>query len=368
MSHPPEDASSAHRLAAWFAAVIGLLIVYACLHPFTGWRDPALPPLGFLRAPLPTGRYLLWSDVVVNVLGTVPFSFALVPALRHRLGRFGAPLVAVLLTFSLSLGLETLQNYLPSRVPSNLDVATNTLGGLLGALAGIRWGHTLFAPGRGISRWREHFIIPGHLGDVGLVLLLSWLLTQLTSDNLLFASGDLRRLFDLPTALPFSPQRFMKVESAIVACQLVAVGLTTRVIQRHFSPWPILLLPLAALGLRSLVDGAVFYPGDALHWATQGGQTGLALGGVLLAICLLLPRFMHGTLAGLALLVGTALVNLAPDNPFLPHNIPLPRQGNALNFLGLTQLTASLWPFLTFVYLGLLGSRMSASKRAPFQR
>ncbi len=82
MHPPPEDASAAARLAGWFAAAIGLLIVYACLHPFTGWRDPALPPLGFLSVPLPTGRYLLWSDVVVNVLGTVPFSFALVPALR----------------------------------------------------------------------------------------------------------------------------------------------------------------------------------------------------------------------------------------------------------------------------------------------
>ena len=36
------------------------------------------------------------------------------------------------------LGLETLQNFLPSRVPSNVDLGCNALGGLIGALAGAR--------------------------------------------------------------------------------------------------------------------------------------------------------------------------------------------------------------------------------------
>jgi hypothetical protein len=56
--------------------------------------------------------------------------------------------------------------------------------------------------------------------------------------------------------------------------------------------------------------------------------------------------------------VGTALVNLAPDNPFLPSDAALLQQGNLLNFHGLTQLTASLWPFITFAYLGLLGAAL----------
>ncbi|MDD2990482.1 MAG: VanZ family protein [Zoogloea sp.] len=341
-------------LAAYFAAAIGVLIVYACLHPFSGWRDPGLPAFEFLSAPWP--RYYTWVDLTVNVIGIVPFSFALVSALLGRLPRAGAVALAVLLTFLLSLSVETLQNFLPSRVPSNVDVGCNTLGGLLGALAGGRWGGSLFHPRSGLTRWRRKRIVAGHPGELGLVLMGLWLLTLLTPGNLLFASGDLRPLLDLPTPLQFNPMRFVKVEAAIAACQLVAVGLTARCMMRQFSPWPLVLLVLLGLGAKTLAAAAFFSPGDPFHWATPGGQLGLAAGAALLGVSLLLPARSHTMLAGLALLLGTALVNLAPENPFLPSDIALVPQGNFLNFHGLTQLTASLWPFITFAYLGLLGA------------
>jgi hypothetical protein len=264
--------------------------------------------------------------------------------------------LAVVLTCLLSLSVETLQNFLPSRVPSNVDVGCNTLGGLLGALAGGRWGGSLFDPRSGLTRWRRKRIVAGHPGEIGLVLMGLWLLTLLTPENLLFASGDLRQLLDLPTPLQFNPVRFVKVEAAIAACQLLAVGLTARCMMRQFSPWPLALLVLLGLGAKTLAAAAFFSPGDPFHWATPGGQLGLAAGAALLGLCLLLPARSHTMLAGLALLLGTALVNLAPENPFLPSDITLIRQGNFLNFHGLTQLTASLWPFITFAYLGLLGA------------
>ena len=68
-------------------------------------------------------------------------------------------------------------------------------------------------------------------------------------------------------------------------------------------------------------------------------------------------------LAGMALLVGTALVNLAPENPFLPSDAALIQRGQLLNFHGLTQLTASLWPFITFAYLGMLGAARDTMRR-----
>ncbi|MCA0184946.1 MAG: VanZ family protein, partial [Proteobacteria bacterium] len=102
---PPPRRSS--PLAAYFAAAIGVLIVYACLHPFSGWRDPGLPVFEFLQAPWP--RYYTWVDLTVNVIGIVPFSFALVPALG-RLPRGWAVFLAMLLTCLLSLSVEALQN------------------------------------------------------------------------------------------------------------------------------------------------------------------------------------------------------------------------------------------------------------------
>ncbi len=348
-------------LAAWFAAVIGVLIVYACLHPFTGWRDTGLPVFDFLYQPWP--RYYGRVDLIVNVIGIMPFSFALVAAIPSRLPKGWAVMVAILVTFALSLSVETLQNFLPSRVPSNVDVGCNTLGGILGALAGGRWSGALFDPRSGLTRWRQRRIVPGHVGEIGLVLLGLWLLTLLTPESLLFATGDLRRLLDLPTPLQFNPTRFMKVEAAIAASQLVAVGLTARCVMRQFSPWPLVLLVVLGLGAKTLASSAFFAPGDPLHWATPGGQIGLAAGTMVLAACLLLPARSHTMLAGMALLVGTALVNLAPENPFLPSDVTLIQRGNFLNFHGLTQLTASLWPFVTFAYLGLLGA---STPRDPY--
>ena len=230
-------------------------------------------------------------------------------------------------------------------------------GGVLGlALAGGFWSGRLFDPRSGLTRWRKRHIVSGQVGEIGLVVLGLWLLTLLTPESLLFATGDLRRLFDLPTPLQFNPTRFVKVEAAIAASQMLAVGLTARSMMRTWSPWPIVLMLLLGLGAKTLASASFFAPGDPLHWATPGGQIGLAAGAALLGVCLLLPARSHAMLAGMALLVGTALVNLAPENPFLPSDITLIRQGNFLNFHGLTQLTASLWPFITFAYLGLLGA------------
>ena len=50
--------------------------------------------------------------------------------LQHGLAALA---LAGLLSGLLSLSMETLQGYLPQRVPSNLDLALNTAGGLSGA-------------------------------------------------------------------------------------------------------------------------------------------------------------------------------------------------------------------------------------------
>ena len=155
-------------LAILVAAAIGVLIVYACLHPFTGWRDPGLPVFYFLGLPWP--RYYTWVDLTVNVVGIVPFSFALAAALPERLSRNQAVVTAILLTFLLSLSVETLQNFLPSRVPSNVDVGCNTLGGVIGALAGGFWSGRLFDPRSGLTRWRKRHIVSGQVGEIGLVV------------------------------------------------------------------------------------------------------------------------------------------------------------------------------------------------------
>jgi len=54
------------------------LVVYASLHPFSGWRDRGLPPFAFLTAPFP--RPIPVFDVVANIIGYMPLGFLAVLA------------------------------------------------------------------------------------------------------------------------------------------------------------------------------------------------------------------------------------------------------------------------------------------------
>jgi hypothetical protein len=75
-----------------------------------------------------------WNDVAINVGGFVPLGFFLVAFLAERRVRKAA-LIAVLFGGLLSLAIETLQGFLPTRDSGLTDVITNTLGTGLGVLA-----------------------------------------------------------------------------------------------------------------------------------------------------------------------------------------------------------------------------------------
>ena len=60
-----------------------LLVAYASLYPFSGWRDVGLSPLAFLNGPWP--RYVTAFDITVNVAGYLPFGLLAVLAIYPRL-------------------------------------------------------------------------------------------------------------------------------------------------------------------------------------------------------------------------------------------------------------------------------------------
>ncbi|THF65123.1 VanZ family protein [Pseudothauera rhizosphaerae] len=345
-------ARHASNLPLHLSVAYAALIVYACLHPFTGWQASGLPLFDFLSAPWP--RYYRVEDLALNVLGYVPFGFVLAPALARRVGPAGRVVAATLLAGLLSCALETVQNFLPTRVAANVDLGCNLLGGLLGALAGTRWGTRMFGDQGWLQRWRNRRFIGGHTGDAGLMLLGLWLLTQLTPDGLLFGSGDLRQWLDLPNPVAFEPERFILLEAAHVAATVVGVGLFVRCIMLAPSLWPILLLFALALGTTTLATFSFFSASAPLAWLTPGARQGLMAGAALLGISLLLPRVLQHALAGMAMLAATALVNLMPENPYLPFRAGA-AAGHFLNFHGLTGLVTAAWPFLALAYLSALG-------------
>ena len=83
-----------------------------------------------------------WEDVFVNILGFIPFGFAVYAWLgkdgEHQTA--SVTLAVVLLGLGISLFIELLQVYLPTRDSSLTDVANNTLGTYIGALL-FRKGH-----------------------------------------------------------------------------------------------------------------------------------------------------------------------------------------------------------------------------------
>jgi VanZ family protein len=337
------------RTGAGVAALVyTALIAYASLYPFTGWRDTGVPLTAFLSAPWP--RYWTGFDLATNVLGYLPLGFLWVGALQTRMPRWLAAGTALLLGFMLSLSMETLQNFLPSRVSSNLDLGSNATGALFGALAGVRWGSSLL-PGGAIHTLRARLIVAGRAGDYGLTLVVFWLLAQLNPELLLFGTGDLRKLFDLPGSLPFSAERFTVLEAAIAAAGTIAVGLLAATLLRSARIVPLIILLVTTLAVRMLGEAVLVDPGEFAHWLTPGNALGVALGALLVLIAAFLPRRSQRAIASLALLIATALVNLAPQNPYLANTLQNWQQGSFLNFNGLTRLLSYLWPFLALPWL-----------------
>jgi hypothetical protein len=108
-------------------AVTDLLLPtrYSVLHP--PFLKPAWLPYRFGWP-----RWGYWQDVLVNFLGFVPMGFLLLDyLLLARLSSSPAALV-VLAGFALSLTIECLQWYLPTRDSDMTDVITNTLGTAFG--------------------------------------------------------------------------------------------------------------------------------------------------------------------------------------------------------------------------------------------
>jgi VanZ family protein len=325
-----------------------LLIIYASLYPLTGWHDSGGDPLGFLGAAWP--RYYTGFDLAVNIAAYLPFGFLCAAALRRHLMSLPAWLLALLLGGALSLVMELLQNYLPNRVPSNLDLACNMAGTLLGGWIGARWGAYLLDQGR-LANWRRQTVMHGHGADIGVLLVAAWLITQLSPESLLFGSGNLRQMLDLPPVQPFQAEIFVGVETGIAAAGLLAAGLVVTLLLRRHARLLTLALLLSAVLVKTATHAVLMGPATAMAWITPGNGAGMAIGLALWASASFLNITLQRAVAALALLFATVMVNIAPENPYLQNMLQSWNPGQFLNFNGLTRLISSLWPFLVLPWL-----------------
>jgi VanZ family protein len=345
-------------LARYLLLAYVLLIIYASLHPFSGWRDQGAGSFAFLTTSLP--RYITLFDLLTNFAAYMPLGFFALLALHPLLRGFFAVVAAGLAGCALSLALEALQTYLPSRIPANLDLLTNSLGAFAGAGLALRWGAGLLRGGR-IYALRHRLFLSGARYDFGLVLLALWLFTQLNPETLLFGNGDLRELLEHPPTPLHPAEVFIQIEAAVAACNMVAVGLFASSLAQSNQPLRrLLLLPLAAaLGLKTVAVGVLLKAQNVFAWLTPGALLGLAGGTLVLMLALALPRAARLALAGLLLMAATVLVNMAPENPYFTDALTQWPHGYFLNFNGVTHLVSLAWPFAALFYLMMLAPRLA---------
>ena len=115
-------------LARAMSLSYALLIIYVSLNPFDFDFRNAIDAWAWVQAPLP--RFITLFDVSINILAYIPFGFLLVFAAYPHWRNFVALSLALALSALLALTVETLQSWLPTRIPSQMDWWANILGGL----------------------------------------------------------------------------------------------------------------------------------------------------------------------------------------------------------------------------------------------
>lgn len=360
-------------MSAPLALAVVCLVIYASLYPFAEWRNQGISPLRYLTAPWP--KYWTGFDVGVNLLGYAPLGFLLGLSLLHH-PRVRWPVgVAVLCTGLLSLTMEGLQSYLPSRVPSNVDLALNTLGGLVGAC--VAWGLVRTGWLRHWHTVRERWFAQDARG--ALVLLLLWPPALLFPAAIPMGLGQVFErleaalaevLMDTPF-LEWLPVRDVELQPLVPLAELLCVALGALipcllaygVIGRL---WQRVVFAVAALTvgvLTSALSAALSYgPVHAWAWLDEPVKVGMALAALMAAVLVRVPRRAAAALTLLALAVQLGLLNQAPADPYFAQTLQIWEQGRFIHFYGLVQWLGWVWPYAALVYMVV---RLSRRDRLP---
>jgi VanZ family protein len=327
-----------------------LVIAYASLQPFGGWWTPPEEIRGFLSAPWP--RYITLEDVLINIGAYVPLGFLFARSFMRRGSIPRAVLLATALACITSVAMETAQMFMPTRIASNVDVLTNSIGGLIGALAAPLFSPTRLIGSR-LARVRREWFVYGVGADIGLVLLCLWFATQLNPTARIFGTGNLRATFDLPVWLMHTPPLLLAAEAAVTGFNVLGLGLVVMALTRSSRlPFALIAVVLAAgFAAKALAASFVAKSAGPLSWFTPGVAMGIVLAAVLLYAAAKTGRRTRWLLASLAFAAAIAAINIAPDNPYqtVPAQL-LAGPTHFLSFSAIVRALSELWPFLALAY------------------
>lgn len=337
------------------------LIVYASLYPFDQWRDQGIFTWEFLSAPWP--KYWTGFDVTSNVLGYAPLGFLWgLSAMRMGWGS-NAILLSTCAAAVVSLLMEGIQSYLPSRVPSLADFLLNVLGAWLGASlsSGMEQMGLLYRWSQFRRRW---FVRDAHFA---LVLMAVWPLALLFPVAVPLGLGQVwERVEDaLTLALDgtafeqWIPMRSFELEPLLPGAELLCVVLGFLIpcllgfgVIRQLGQRVVYLVVVLACGLGvSALSATLSYgPSHAWSWLGVPVVWGLVCGCILSLFFVMLSARTCWVFLLLALLVQQSVLNQSPESAYFAQTLQTWEQGRFIRFNGLVQWLGWLWPYTVLLY------------------
>ncbi len=289
-------------------------------------------------------KRLSLSDLLVNLLVYLPWGYLLCRCLAclHWTSAF---IVTVLAGTGLSFGLEFIQLYLPSRVTSFSDIVLNTVGTALGALAAISLQFPAIS--RVLQQLRERYVVPGALGDLGILVIGIWTLSELTPLVPSLDFGNLKHGFKPFYLALQNPELIQWHKMMSYLLNLCALGLLLRwILSSQVYFWRlfllvfggVLLLKVPVVSRQLSIEACLGFAGAGLWLVLLSGTSYrrwmLWFGG----ICLIAARILEALAKG----DGIALTTY-------PFNwIPFAGQGNGV--IGLIDILVGVWPYLALAF------------------
>lgn len=348
------NSSSRSLLRHYLLAGYVFLIGYASLSPFSGWQEQGLTFWAVLTSPLL--QTYSWFDALSNLLAYFPLGVLLGLTLHRHHRRVFSVGVALVVGVLLSLLMEYLQMYLPNRISSNMDVLTNAVGTLVGAVVAVRVADSGWF--KAITQWRISLFAQGGGAEFGLALIVLWMFAQVNPS--LPMLGNV--FITAPAHVPFVPRQaepFDLWESLAVSLNLAMVGaLLMLLLRSRRQAATVLMVLLSVTALVKFIAGALLLKSWALLlWLNGEAVFGIFIGALLL---IMMGWFGRGVIFWIAAVLAFLYLVLAV---WVLERVPAGEAmrlyqwhfGHLRNYNGLSQQVVLLFPVLMLFYLWWLG-------------
>lgn len=355
-SDPPLSATRTRMIRADRGALVAylLMLAYASLNPFFGWRAPE----AFTLFAWP--KYVIAFDVILNIAAYAPLGAMLAALVRQRvkIANFRLTrdaqiwLVTVAAGAALSLGFELLQACLPGRVSSFVDLLANTTGGAAGAAL------VLAAPGRMLigvwRRWRELHFSSSNETSWGLILLGAWIFAQLNPAIPFFEAGNIANPFDAANAHPYSPLVLLP-QAVGIMLNVCGFVLFVALLMRPARTMMLNVIALLAGGLiiKMAMASLMLKAPQMLDWMAPARVIGLTSGLLLAAYFSRLRYRWRAFCATLFVFAGGLMAKITSVYGAFDETLRLFAwpHGQLVNFASLTRWMHETWPLVAVIFL-----------------